>query len=188
MVAATVPAVYASALLELADERSSRGEVVSDAAAVAETLDANPQLLGALASPDLTREQGKKLLHDVFAERVSRELLDFLLLAVDRERVEGLPAILDEVGRLAAEQEGREQIAVTTAVELDAANRERLERLLRERRGANVEISYHVDPAIIGGLRVQSAERVVDFTARRHLAEMKRTMLQAPVDAAWAED
>jgi len=184
---ATVPAVYAAALLELASDAGTRDEVVSDAAAVAEVLADHHELSAALASPEITREQGKEMLRAIFADRLSKPVLDLLLLAVDRDRVEDLPAILEEVGRLAAEQDGRQEVVVTTAVELDPGNRQRLEDLVRKRRGANVQITYSVDPAIIGGIRIQGAERVVDFTARRHLVEMKRTMLLAPVAAVWEE-
>lgn len=187
MSAATVPAVYASALLELATESGRRAEAIADAAAVAEVIVASPELVAGLNSPELSREQGKALLRSVFGQRVCKEVLDLLLLVVDRDRAEDLREILGEVASLAAEQDGRQEVVVTTAVEIDAANRERLEGLIRRRRGDRVEISYTVDPAIIGGLRVQGPERVVDFTAARHLTEMKRTMLQAPVAAVWEE-
>lgn len=185
MVAATVPAVYASALLEFADDRGERRQAVEDAVAVRAVLDAHPELLAALRAPELGRARGCELLRSVFAERVCASLDRLLALVVDRDRVDDLVAILDEVEAMAARSEGRIPIAVTTAVELDAGNRERLDALIRRRRGANVHITYAVDPAIIGGLRIQSPERVVDFTAARHLAEMKRTMQRAPLAAAW---
>ncbi|MDA3963787.1 MAG: ATP synthase F1 subunit delta [Planctomycetota bacterium] len=187
MSAATVPAVYASALLEIATERGERAQAVTDAAEVLAVLDGNPELLTGLASPAISREQGKQLLRSVFADKVCKSVADLLGLAVDRDRIEDLSDILTEVGTLAAIEDGRIEIEVTTAVTLDADNKKRLDLLIRERRGANAIINYTVDPAIIGGLRVQSDERVVDFTAVRHLAEMKRTMLLAPVAAAWEE-
>lgn len=185
MTAATVPAVYASALLELSQDNQRRAEVVADAAAVAEVFDGNPQLLQALRSPKLSREQGKALLGSVFGPVVGQEVMDFLRLTVDRDRVEEVPAILSELARQAAEQDGRRLITVTSAIALEANNRARLEAMLRDQQGTNIEITYQVDPAIIGGLRIQSPGRVVDFTASRHLAEMKRSMLAAPVAAAW---
>lgn len=187
MSAANVPAVYASALLELATENGRRQETVADAVAVAEVFAANPELAAGLVSPELSRDQGKALLREVFGGKIGPEVLDLLLLLVDRDRVEDLGSILGELGRIAAEEDGRHQVVITTAVEIDAANRSRLDELIRRRRGPNAIISYTVDPAIIGGLRIQGPERVVDFTARRHLSEMKRTMLLAPVAAAWEE-
>lgn len=187
MSAATVPAVYASALLELATESGRRQEAVADAAAVAEVLAASPELIAGLNSPELSRERGKELLRTLFGDKACAEVLDLLLLAVDRDRVEDLVEILAEVARLAAEQDGRYEVAVTTAVELDETNRTRLVGLIKQVRGDNVQITYTVDPAIIGGIRIQGPERVVDFTATRHLAEMKRSMLQTQLSDAWVE-
>ena len=187
MAAATVPAVYATALLELAAESGARGQVVGDCAAVLAAVQASPELLAALASPAIGKQRGQQLIEDCFGGKAGKVVVDFLKLLVVRNRTEDIAPILNEVQRLADEQDGRVAIRVTTAVPLDGPLQDKVQQSIRRTRGANAEISYHIDPTLIGGIRIQAPDQVADFTVSRHLSEMKRLMLTSPVAAVWEE-
>ncbi|GMA38711.1 F0F1 ATP synthase subunit delta [Mobilicoccus caccae] len=72
----------------------------------------------------------------------------------------------------------REQITaiVTSAVELDAGQRDRLAAGLTKLYGRNVFVTVVVDPDVLGGLRVRIGDEVIDGTVRRRLEDVRRSM------------
>lgn len=187
MVAATVPAVYAAGLLELADAQGVRSTVVTDCATLATALRAHPALIAIADSPRLSRAQAKALLRACFIGRVRVEVLHLLLLLVDRNRLRDAQAILAEVQRRDDADAGRLPVIVTTVVPVDPDIRQRIEKAIAHRRGANAHVSYALDKDLLAGLKVQiGAERVLDGTSARHLREIRQRILATPISASWA--
>lgn len=73
----------------------------------------------------------------------------------------------------------REQLAatVTAAVALDDDQRERLATALSGIYHRSVQINLVIDPAVVGGVRVQVGDEVLDGTILRRLQEAERAML-----------
>lgn len=180
MAAATVAGVYANALLEVADERGSRSRVVQDCRDLIDTLTSGT--LATLDDPRLRKSQIKDSLKAVFTDRLAQETLDLLFLLVDRNRLTDAPAIVREAVRVAEAQVGLKRIHVTTATPLTPAAAEILRQKLRERlAGGSVVMITQVDPALIGGITFRLDDLFIDGSVRRHLGEMRRTMLDAPI-------
>ncbi|WP_168583456.1 F0F1 ATP synthase subunit delta [Gephyromycinifex aptenodytis] len=72
----------------------------------------------------------------------------------------------------------RQQITaiVTTALELEPLQRERLSAGLAKMYGRPVFVNVVVDPSVLGGLSVQIGDEVIDGTVRRRLEDVRRTM------------
>jgi F-type H+-transporting ATPase subunit delta len=73
----------------------------------------------------------------------------------------------------------REQLTatVTAAVALDEAQRRRLAQALARIYHRAVQITVVLDPAVVGGIRVQVGDEVVDGTIVRRLREAERALL-----------
>jgi F-type H+-transporting ATPase subunit delta len=80
---------------------------------------------------------------------------------------------------LAVAARRREQLTatVTAAVPLDDAQRQRLVRALSAIYDGPVQINIVLDPAVVGGIRVQVGDEVVDGTILRRLQEAERALL-----------
>jgi F-type H+-transporting ATPase subunit delta len=70
----------------------------------------------------------------------------------------------------------REQLSatVTSAIELDADQSRRLVAALTRIYGKPVHLKVVIDPAIVGGIRVQIGDEVVDGTVLRKLEGARR--------------
>lgn len=66
---------------------------------------------------------------------------------------------------------------VTSAVDLSAEQRAKIEGELRGRYGATLDITYNVDPAVLGGLIVRVGDKVLDTTVRQRLNAVQRNMM-----------
>jgi F-type H+-transporting ATPase subunit delta len=65
---------------------------------------------------------------------------------------------------------------VTTAIELQAQDRERVARELSRRLDQEVHISVVVDPRILGGMKLQYGDRVVDASVATKLEQLRRRL------------
>lgn len=187
MGAATVAGVYATGLLELADDNQSRSDVVADARTVLTALAQVPELCAVAGGSGLKREQSRELLKGCFAGKVAPELSTLFDLLLDRGRLGDARDILSEVIRLDDQQNGVLTVAVTTAVPLDSAGTTKLEAGLKRLHGDAISFDYHIDADLLAGIKIEVDGTVFDATASRQLAEMKSTILNAPLCGSWEE-
>ena len=188
MSAATVPAVYASALLELAGERNATSAVVESATEVLGVLRENAVLIQRVESPDLSRAQAKELISKIFADQVQADVLTFLKLLIDRDRFGSVIAILEEVVQTADNNSGIVNVHVTSAQPLDAVVSQNVSRSLGQIFGEGIVMHNSVDEDMIGGLTVRVGDYQIDGSVRRHLTEMKKRILEAPIQGDLWED
>jgi len=66
---------------------------------------------------------------------------------------------------------------VTAAVELSAAQRARLAKILGDAYGRQFQINATVDPEVLGGIRVQVGAEVVDGTVLARLDDARRRLV-----------
>ena len=124
-------------------------------------------------------DEGKRigLALGLLPDDFDRERANFVKLLVLARRTRLIATIRDQFEALVAEAEGRIELEVTVAREVDAAGRERLARLLGEKLGRQVELDVRVDADILGGVIVRQGDRVADGSVRRRLNEMRQELL-----------
>ena len=187
MGAATVAGVYATGLLELADERNARASVVEDARTVLQSLVDVPELCAVAGGSGLSREQSRELLRGCFDGKVAAELVTLFDVLLDRGRLSDARDILTEVIAISDQESGKLLVAVTTAVELDAAARSTLEQALQRQHGDAISFAYDVDASLLAGIKIAVDGTVFDASASRQLAAMKQSILSAPLSGSWED-
>lgn len=90
-----VSTTYGEALFELAVEEGREDEFLSEIAQLKELLDANPDFGKLMNHPKILKEEKLKVLEEVFEGRISKELLGFLYLVVNKDRYGDIDEILD---------------------------------------------------------------------------------------------
>lgn len=85
-------------------------------------------------------------------------------------------ASLAAYGERAALRRRRLVVAVSTAVPLQGSQLDRLGELLERAYGCAVQLNVTLDPAVIGGLRIQVGADVVDSTIVSRLADARRRL------------
>ena len=163
---------YARAVFELAE---SEGQVEQWGRRLAQMRDvlSDPEVARALTNPTIATEQRMAIVSDLF-DGIEATNLGKLLIESDRVRDVG--AIADEFQRLADEAAGRVRATVTTAVELSSKDRDRVAEELSKRLGREIHLDVLVDPAILGGLKLQYGDRLVDASVATRLQQLRRRL------------
>ncbi|KTR87154.1 F0F1 ATP synthase subunit delta [Leucobacter chromiiresistens] len=164
------------------EELGIRAEGAANAAlsdellAVVDVIDRNHELQLSLGSK-LAEPAGKlALVQRLFQGKTSASALAVLSHLVASPRGRRLDATLRQAARLAADEAGSELATVTVAAPLTAEQQQRLARALERSAGRPVRITTVVDPALVGGIRVQIADDVIDGSVRARLADLRQQL------------
>lgn len=93
---------------------------------------------------------------------------------VQQPRDRRVRSLLIWAERLVAEQRGRVVATVFAAAPLSEAQATRLTTALSARYGAAVALNTVIDPTVVGGLRVQIADDVIDASVSSRLADLRQ--------------
>jgi F-type H+-transporting ATPase subunit delta len=83
-------------------------------------------------------------------------------------------AILGALQRLARLEIERRKVVIESAVELDAASRQRVEAGLVAQYGGDLAFQYQLNPALLGGLRIRVGNDVFDGSVQGRLDRLSR--------------
>jgi len=179
----SVAGTYAEALYEAALERGQVREVAAQLGEVRRALAETPDLADTLASPDIETRAKKAVVATLLAD-ANPLVANFVQVLLDRDRA----AEIEEIGRAfderVAEAEGRLRIVVRTAIPLTDDLRALVVGRIERDTGRPVDVETVVDPAIIGGVVIETDGSVVDASVRQRLDDMRRAMTAAPVPLA----
>lgn len=129
-----------------------------------------------LASPRVTPDQVAALIADICGEGLDEHSRNFIATLAHNRRLALLPDVAALYELLRAEAENIADVQVTSAVELSAAQRERLAGALRKRLQREVRLQCAVDASLIGGAIVRAGDFVIDGSLKARLDRLAATM------------
>jgi len=167
---------YARAVFELATGEGRVDDWETQLGALRQVL-SNSQMLDVLSNPTIPIEQRMELVTSL--KMLDPEASNLARLLIESGRVDEIGGVTDEFERLADEAAGRVRAVVTTAVELEAGDRDRVSRELSQRLGKDVSMDVVVDPRILGGLKLQYGDRLIDASVATRLQQLRRQLADA---------
>ena len=170
--------VYSRALFEAARDSGSLDRVHDELGEFADALDTDRNLQVFLFSPYFSSDEKKKGVRSIVSD-ADEQVLNFLELLAERHRMPALFRIRREFDAMWAEENKLLPVTVTSAVELDEGIVQELGREIEEQTGRRVELSSSVDPDVLGGLRLQVGNMVLDATVRNRLEQLRKTVAKA---------
>lgn len=136
----------------------------------------NRELRLGLADSGRSVSARRELMASLFGDKVTAATALLLERSVGSSRHASLAAAMTEIGELAAQRRRRLVAVVTAAAPLSSAQVERLADILARSYGRQVQVHVAVDTGVIGGMRIEIGDDVVDATMLGRLDEARRRL------------
>lgn len=144
--------------------------------AVSQTVAANPQLELALGSRLGESSAKGALIEKILGARASEATTLIVSSLVRQPRERRVRQLLSSAMRIVSDQRGKTVATVITATPLNAEQAQRLAGALAKKYGRDVSLNAVLDPTVVGGLRVQIADDVIDGSISGRLAELRQRL------------
>lgn len=169
---------YAKALLDvLHPDRSAAG--LDQLRSFAEVLSREADARAILQHPTLATDKRKALLNKIGeALGLTDPVRNFLVLLMERDRLDLLEEVISTYERLLDDRQGVVRAQVTSALELDSKQQEAVAARLQTVTGKKVRMKVSVDPALIGGIIAQVGSTIYDGSIRQQLATFRSSLAQ----------
>ena len=173
---------YGDALLEIANEEKKVDLLLEEVTAVMAILKDNPEFSKLMNNPRISVDEKQTVMSNVFEGRISKELMGFFSMIVNKGRYDHIDEILtyfqDEVKKI----KGIGVAYVTTPLELSDTQKKNVEKKLLETAGfKQMEMHYDIDTELVGGMRIRIGDRVVDSSIHTKILKMQQDMMKVMV-------
>lgn len=172
-----IAAVYAEALLDLAESRGEADALREELGELAVAVQRDPDFARFLESPLVETVERSDSLERMFRGQASELLVDGLQVINRKGRIALLPAIAEAYRQAHNRLRGRVVVEVASAVRLDDGQRSRLLAAVQAATGFSGRLEETVDPSLLGGLVVKIGDQKTDATVATRLAGLSRALL-----------
>lgn len=167
---------YSEALFGASKKEGSLEDVAAGAQLVAGLVRKDHKLASFMESPNIPRETKEDVLGRVFGQSVHKTLVNFFRLLVRRGRLELFVPTLDEFQRLFLAHKGVAAAKVVTAYNLGTEEKNKLETALNRFTGKTLHIDYEVDANVLGGVKFQCGDLLIDASVAKNLDRLERDL------------
>ena len=170
---------YAERLLQELESRSDIDVVEDELFQVARVLESSRDLREVLSDGNLIYSGRAAVVDDLFARTFHETTVRLVRYVIRAGRLRDLVGAIDWLVQLAAEERGRRIADVRSAVPLDDVERERVGAALSRLTDRNVEVRGIIDPSVIGGIRVNVGDLILDGTVRLRVERLRDLLVKA---------
>jgi len=168
---ATIARPYAKAAFEYARDKASFAAWSQGLQTAAEIV-ADPRVAALIKDPKRSPGDVLELLTGAAGARLDAGMQNFLRVLAENHRLLLLPEIASHYESERAAVERTVDVEVVSAVALDAAQRDKLERALSTRFKRQVRMQNSVDAALLGGALVRAGDLIIDGSLKGRLERL----------------
>ena len=175
-----VGSVYGEALYDLCKAENLTDTVLQQLAVLKESFSQEPDFLRLLNAPNLGKQERCGILDDSFRGKVHPYVLNFLKILTEKGYSRHFPDCCAAYREHYNLDNGILPVQAVTAVPLSQAQSEKLSQKLASVTGKIIQLTNWVDPACLGGVRLDFDGKRLDDTVS-HRLESIRSLLNKTV-------
>lgn len=169
---------YSQALIKLATSDEELNGIYENLVSVYETIKSSDDLQTFIAHPSFSNSDKKEVFGEVFGGKISKDVLNFLYILIDRNRIFALGAIINTLKDEMNKKYNILVIRAISAIELPAEAKEKLAQKLEAIYQKKVNLEAKVDETLIAGMVLKIGDKIIDGSVKTRLESMKRTLIQ----------
>ncbi len=171
----TLARPYARAAFEHADENKALGEWETQLGRLT-SICSEPKVAQALNNPALTSDKRAELLLGLGGDDFSAGLANFIGVLAEQKRLDLVSDISELFQALKAQREQSVEVHVASAYELSEQEVTQLSNTLTKTLDRKVSLTCDVDADLIGGVRINAGDTVIDASVQGRLTKLADAM------------
>lgn len=169
---------YALALYEVAEEKGKVQQYLQDLRQICNLIETNKDFYEVIKHPQISTKKKKRTFINIFKGHIDEELLSFLLILIEKDRILYLKEKLVEMEKIDLERKNTVKGLVKTTVPLTEEEFSNLVSTLEKKYNKHIILDQIIDEDILGGIYVRVNNDVIDGTVKSKLDELKKLMLK----------
>lgn len=167
---------YAEALFELALEHNNMDICLEKLILLGEFFK-DDEFAVVIKHPEVKADEKFNILKNCANEGTPDDVLGLVRLLADKGRVASIPAIVCEFQAMVDEHNRLLEAHVYSAASLSESQSERVKAMLQKKYGKAIKLEQHLDPTIIGGLRIQVGDDMLDTSIKKNIEDIRSSLL-----------
>jgi F-type H+-transporting ATPase subunit delta len=166
---------YGRALFAYAVEKNVLHQMTADFQSLEIFFNKTPELVKYLTNPIVSKKEKAEILTKIIKSRVNRDTFNFLMVLVNRDRINLVVSVIGSYLDLVYETASIKMIEVTTAFPFNRSQKNTLIKKLKEiTKAREIRLVVNVDPSLIGGFSIKTKSKIVDFTVKNQLQNLAK--------------
>ena len=167
---------YAEALFSIALEQNKVAEFGKTLEVLQQLLSENPEYTDFLATPALPLSERLCAIDDAFSESMPEEIVSYLKLLCENRHISQLQNSITEFFKLEMAVSNTVTVTVSSNIPLTDEQKEKLIHKLEVTYRKHMNPIYQVDSSLIGGLRIEMEDKVIDGSVAKRLQSIKEVI------------
>ncbi len=171
-----VGVAYAQGLYTLAKEEGLTETILEELEVLGQSFAQTPEFLHLLAAPNVSKAERTGILDESFRGKVQPYVLNFLKILTEKGYIRHFSHCCDAYREQYNADHGILVVKAVSAVALSDTQKQQLTRKLQTMTGKTVELSCRIDPAVLGGIRLDYDGKQVDGTVKSRLESVRNLL------------
>jgi F-type H+-transporting ATPase subunit delta len=168
---------YAEALVDMAIEGDAIDAYQQDLIPLIAVFDQKNEIKSFFLNPEINIENKKDLIKKSFNGKIRNELINFLLLLVDKGRFGHLSSIVNEFIILSDKKKSTINMTIVSANPLDEEQISEIKnKYIGLHKVNSAKVTLRLDESLIGGVKIIVGDKVVDGTVKGRLESLRQVL------------
>lgn len=163
---------YAEAFFSLSLDKNALENNKNELNAVKDIFNEVENLKEFLASERVSKKDKKEIIKSSLKQTVSKDTINFLLLLVDKGRINYFDEIVNDYIHLANDELNIKEGVIESVRPLDKDKIKELEKAL-SKNGQKVELKQKINKALISGFKIKFANEIIDASMKERVDKLQ---------------
>ena len=166
---------YARALFDFSIHQNLKNQIKKDLKNLKNLVKKNQKLSNYLNNPTITKQNKIEILTKILYFNITKKTFQFLLLLINRNRINLLELIIDHYLKLIDQTESIKKIHIITADKFTNSQKNLLIKKLKKlTKATNIQLTIIIDKKLIGGFLIKNQSQIIDFSIKNKLNKLTK--------------
>ena len=170
---------YSEAIFNVASETSSEKKVNDSLSLLSVSIKSLPELRSFLLTRRVSSSDKSKAIHAIFSDKCHSIIIEFIAMIEKENIVKLIPLLEKYYSTLLFKNKNVVNVTADIAQDIDESRKNEFKSVLDKALNKNSELSFHVNPKLLGGIRLRVGNELIDASLKNHLNKLRHKMLGA---------